>query len=122
MLLYDKTFTLMKNYWCIGITFQGWLHKIRSGVIYALLRDFLFSSLSFFFFLVVWGFELRALRFVGRSFYHLSHAFRTFFVCLFVFILKAGSLCVAQAVLELAVLLPLSPQYWDYRGIPPYLA
>jgi hypothetical protein len=33
-----------------------------------------FSSITFFFFLVAMGFELRALQLLGRCFYHLSHS------------------------------------------------
>jgi hypothetical protein len=37
----------------------------------------------------------------------------------FGFILKTGSCYVAQAGLELTILLPQSSQYWDYRCVPP---
>jgi hypothetical protein len=35
---------------------------------------------------------------------------------------KTGSPYVAQAGLQLAVLLPQPPKFWDYRHVPPCLA
>jgi hypothetical protein len=35
---------------------------------------------------------------------------------------ETGSYYVAQAVLELTILLPQPPEYWDYRYVAPWLA
>jgi hypothetical protein len=45
--------------------------------------------------------------------------FYLFFVCLF---FMTGSHCIAQAGLELAILLSLPPECWDYRCEPSFLA
>jgi hypothetical protein len=42
------------------------------------------------------------------------------FIYLF-FVVETGYRFVAQACLELTILLPQSPEYWDYRCVPPHL-
>jgi hypothetical protein len=41
-------------------------------------------------------------------------------VCVYVCVFETGSPYVANAALELSILLPQPPEYWDYSHVPPH--
>jgi hypothetical protein len=80
-------------------------------------------DLLYHFFFVVLRFEPRVWHNSRQVLYCLSHDpspfVLWFFLCVCVY---RVSLCFARAGLDLMIFLPLPPEYWDYRCVPPCLA
>jgi hypothetical protein len=65
----------------------------------------------------------RLSKLVLMSFYRNHIDQQALFIYLFIYLfIEMWSYCVAQASLELKVLLPQPPECWDYRCVPPCLA